>query len=560
MVSWTILSTIVALALGIRAAPVESSTESLKQLTQADFSDATAKGLWLIEFFSPYCVHCKRFKSTWQQLTLDKASKASFGFQMAQVDCIAQGDLCNEQNVTFYPKITMYQDGQAMETYNGDRSLEDVSEYIDEHVRVFTRREISPGATSPIVPNALGHVVQLTDTTFGAAVAEGPLFVKMFAPWCGHCKKLAPVWTELASRMKGVVNIGEVNCDEHSTLCKKEGVSGYPTLTLYQSGNKLDYHGARTLVALEPWITKAVAASSGLPMLDTSELEQVVKTEPAFFVYLRTFTSPESDLDMVTRASHAHLGGIQIYQGTDPDLFDQFGADPASGSVIVSVKDHQVDSPSILHLSADMSVRSIERWLNRHRFPSAFELTAGNFPDVMRSSAADLVVLTVVGRSDSASTETILGEASRVWNRRAHGPSVLFVWMDFEQWEDWLRTMYGVKSTPSVVLADHKHLLYYDVDETEKAIALDARKIVSALDAMSSRSLVPKHSENWIERKIRVVHNGLEVFGEALAHHLYLTLFAIIGTLAAVFFFFQRIVAADTRDLSHRSRMGARLD
>jgi hypothetical protein len=57
-----------------------------------------------------------------------------------------------------------------------------------------------------------------------------------------------------------------------------------------------------------------------------------------------------------------------------------------------------------------------------------------------------------------------------------------------------------------------------------------------------------------------VVHNGLEVFGEALAHHLYLTLFAIIGTLAAVFFFFQRIVAADTRDLSHRSRMGVRLD
>jgi hypothetical protein len=159
---------------------------------------------------------------------------------------------------------------------------------------------------------------------------------------------------------------------------------------------------------------------------------------------------------MVTRASHAHLGGIQIYQGTDPDLFDQFGADPASGSIIVSVKDHQVDSPSILHLSPDMSVRSIERWLNRHRFPSAFELTAGNFPDVMRSSAADLVVLTAVGRSDSASTETILGEASRVWNGRAHGPSVLFVWMDFEQWEAWLQTMYGVKSTPSVVLADHK--------------------------------------------------------------------------------------------------------
>src|ERR1700676_628375 len=137
---------------------------------------------------------------------------------------------------------------------------------------------------------------------------------------------------------------------------------------------------------------------------------------------------------MVTQASHAYLGGIQIYQGIDPDLFDQFGADPASGSVIVSVKDHQVDSSSILHLSADMSVRSIERWLNRHRFPSAFELSVGNFPDVMRSNAADLVVLAAVGRSERASTEAILAEASRAWNQRAHGPSVLFVWMDFERW------------------------------------------------------------------------------------------------------------------------------
>jgi Thioredoxin len=127
MVSWTILSTFVALTLGIRAAPVESSTESLKQLTQADFSDATAEGLWcagstslfrlkrlttffwlarLIEFFSPYCVHCKRFKSTWQQLTLDKASKASFGFKMAQVDCIAQGG--RPQGIRFPSPITPY--------------------------------------------------------------------------------------------------------------------------------------------------------------------------------------------------------------------------------------------------------------------------------------------------------------------------------------------------------------------------------------------------------------------------------------------------------------------
>ena len=158
----------------------------------------------------------------------------------------------------------------------------------------------------------------------------------------------------------------------------------------------------------------------------------------------------------MTQASHAHLGGLQIYQSTDPDLFDQFGVDPASGSVIISMKDHQVAPETTLHLSADMTVRSLERWLNRHRFPSAFELTAGNFYDVMRSNAADLVVLTAVGPLDGTSAEVILAEASKAWNRRNHDPSVLFVWMDFERWETWLKNMYGVKSIPSVILADHK--------------------------------------------------------------------------------------------------------
>jgi len=331
----------------------------------------------------------------------------------------------------------------------------------------------------------------------------------------------------------------------------------------YQAGKKIEYHGARTLAALESWVAKVVAASSGLPTLDVGDLERIAKTEPAFFVYLRTFTTPESDLDLVTQASHAHLGSLQIYQSADPDLFDQFGVDPASGSVIISMKDHQIAPETTLHLSADMTVRSLERWLNRHRFPSAFELTAGNFYDVMRSNAADLVVLTAVGRLEGASAEVILAEASKAWNQRSHGPSVLFVWMDFERWETWLKNMYGVKSIPSVILADHKHLLYYDVGETNQRISLDTQHILSALDAMASRSLVPKHSENWIERKVRVIHNGLEVFGEALAHHLYLTLFAIVGTLSMVLYVFQRIVSADARSIPHRPRMGkngARLD
>ena len=68
--------------------------------------------------------HCKRFRSTWEQLASDKASYKAFGFNIGQVDCIAHGgeyssnhcysvviaspsDLCRELNVEYYPQLSL---------------------------------------------------------------------------------------------------------------------------------------------------------------------------------------------------------------------------------------------------------------------------------------------------------------------------------------------------------------------------------------------------------------------------------------------------------------------
>ena len=96
-------------------------------------------------------------------------------------------------------------------------------------------------------------------------------FVKFYAPWCGHCKRLAPTWDQLATKFAGVagVKIAKVDCtsdeNDNKDLCNAQGVNGFPTLNLYKNGAKEEeYNGKRDLEALEKFVNKFANAKDEL--------------------------------------------------------------------------------------------------------------------------------------------------------------------------------------------------------------------------------------------------------------------------------------------------------
>ena len=100
----------------------------------------------------------------------------------------------------------------------------------------------------------------LTEGDFVSQVSASPHFVMFFAPWCGHCKRLAPAWEELAAKMnvEKEVTIAKVDCTEQTALCSAQDVTGYPTLKFFKNGAEKEdgvkYRGNRDLASLEKFI------------------------------------------------------------------------------------------------------------------------------------------------------------------------------------------------------------------------------------------------------------------------------------------------------------------
>mmetsp|Transcript_16020 Transcript_16020/g.26166 ORF Transcript_16020/g.26166 Transcript_16020/m.26166 type:complete len:125 (+) Transcript_16020:102-476(+) len=88
------------------------------------------------------------------------------------------------------------------------------------------------------------------------------LFVKFYAPWCGHCKRLAPTWADLTKEYTSHadVEILKVDCTQEKEICTKEGVRGYPTLKFFKKGSPEGekYQGRRAVSDFQQFINAKI--------------------------------------------------------------------------------------------------------------------------------------------------------------------------------------------------------------------------------------------------------------------------------------------------------------
>jgi protein disulfide-isomerase A6 len=186
-------------------------------------------------------------------------------------------------------------------SYFPESTLTPISLYIMARLSFLLLGALS--ALSGVATASNSAVKDLLPSNFDDVVLTGkPALVEFFAPWCGHCKTLAPIYEELGQTFafaEDKVTIAKVDADENRSLGKRFGIQGFPTVKWFdgKSDKPEEYKGGRDLESLSAFITEktgikprsAQKEASKVEMLNDASFKTVVGGDKDVLV---AFTAP----------------------------------------------------------------------------------------------------------------------------------------------------------------------------------------------------------------------------------------------------------------------------
>ncbi|CCH57901.1 hypothetical protein TBLA_0A01010 [Henningerozyma blattae CBS 6284] len=232
----TLLYSIILLGFSLAENDEENSEPLPPPLTAENFEETLKTGLHIVEFFSPYCSHCKQLAPIWKD-TWNAFHKEgeSLNITFSQVDCIASGDLCSKEEITSYPTIKLY-------SKNGF-----IKDYPDEHGYERTKEDFIKFARESVFENPDFDVLQLEGDSeyitnlemisLLSGLEDLPYLVSFWPThklkkmtdeveykYCKDCEPFQETWMKITKELlpKGILT-AHFNCEEYPKICSEIG-------------------------------------------------------------------------------------------------------------------------------------------------------------------------------------------------------------------------------------------------------------------------------------------------------------------------------------------------
>jgi protein disulfide-isomerase len=477
--------------------------------------------------------------------------QAYYNFHFGSLDCIAFGTACSAHNVGSYPTFVLYKDGEEVRRFEGAKDMKGLSDFIEDtletirpgsrpiggpelpkpkakqsadyqapetaleadmkdtklspssstdlketktksHSSVLKATPIQKKPTKPAAtPNPLGTSVSFSAESFQNLVTmtQDPWFIKFYAPWCSHCQAMAPNWVQLAKEMKGRLNIGEVNCDDETRLCKDVRLRGYPTILFFRGGERVEYDGLRGLGDFVTYANKAIDIGDGVRDVDAAEFKEMEEKEEVIFVYFYDHATTSEDFAALERLTLSLIGHAKLVKTNSAKLADRFKI--TTWPRLLVSRDGRPTYYTALAPQDMRDFRQVLHWMQSVWLPIVPELTASNSREIMDGKLVVLGILTrerpdefIVAKKEikSAALEWMDKQTSafqrerqelrdakqlrieeaedrndqralraaksiRINMDKSEQKEVGFAWVDGVFWERWIRTTYGIEVT-----------------------------------------------------------------------------------------------------------------
>lgn len=264
-----------------------SSSDDVVELNASNFNSKVIQSneLWYVEFYAPWCGHCKNLAPEWKKAA--KALKGIVNVGAIDMDASDAQSVGAPYGIRGFPTIKVF--GKNKNTpadYSGGRTASAIVDDAMNQLKKLVKERLDGKSSSgggKSSGGSAGDVVELTDSNFESLVlnSDDMWLVEFFAPWCGHCKNLEPEWKSAARELKGKVKLGAVDATVYGALAQKYGVQGYPTIKYFAAGAKSspsDYDGGRTSSDIVQWSLNKWSVNAPAPELveltKQSELEE----------------------------------------------------------------------------------------------------------------------------------------------------------------------------------------------------------------------------------------------------------------------------------------------
>ncbi|KAM9839612.1 protein disulfide-isomerase A4 [Aulostomus maculatus] len=335
----------------------------------------------LLEFYAPWCGHCKQFVPEYEKIA-QSLKENDPPIPVAKIDATAASDLASRFEVSGYPTIVILKNGEPV-SYDGERT---------EKAIVARVKEVSQPDWKP--PPEVTLV--LTKDNFDETVNNADIIlVEFYAPWCGHCKRLAPEYEKAAkelSQRSPPILLAKVDATVENEIASRFEVTGYPTLKIFRKGKVFEYNGPRENFGIVDYMSEQAGPPSKQVQASKQVQELVKDGDDAVIVGIFS-SEQDAAFETYIEACNALREDFTFRHSFSSEVAKLLAASPGQVVIVQPEKFRSKYEPAsqTLAMKDSTSVSEVQEFFKKHVIPLVGHRKPSN--DAKRYTKRPLVVV-----------------------------------------------------------------------------------------------------------------------------------------------------------------------